>query len=167
MAALDWILIVVLAASMLLGAWRGLVYELLSLAGWVLAFVAAQWWGAGVGDWLALGQGPWRLAAGYVLVFVAVVFACGLLAWLVKKLIDAVGMRPADRALGALFGTARGVLVLLVLALVVGWSPLRDAPWWRESAGAALLQASLAQLAPLLPGGVQELPVALPRGTQG
>ena len=43
MAALDWIFVALLLASMLMGAWRGLVYEFLSLAGWVVAFVVAQW----------------------------------------------------------------------------------------------------------------------------
>ena len=43
MAALDWIFVALLLASMLMGAWRGLVYEVLSLAGWVAAFLAAQW----------------------------------------------------------------------------------------------------------------------------
>lgn len=43
MALLDWGLLAVLALSMLLGAWRGLVFEVLSLAGWVLAFVVARW----------------------------------------------------------------------------------------------------------------------------
>ncbi|TXJ07919.1 MAG: CvpA family protein, partial [Alicycliphilus sp.] len=40
MAALDWVFLTVLAASLLIGAWRGLVFELLSLAGWVVAFFA-------------------------------------------------------------------------------------------------------------------------------
>ena len=44
MAALDWIALAVVVASSLVGAWRGLIFEVLSLAGWVLAFVAAYWW---------------------------------------------------------------------------------------------------------------------------
>ena len=40
----DWILLGVLLASMVVGLWRGLVYEVLSLAGWVAAFFVAQWW---------------------------------------------------------------------------------------------------------------------------
>jgi membrane protein required for colicin V production len=43
MHALDWIFLVVLGASLLIGAWRGLIFELFSLAGWVAAFLAAQW----------------------------------------------------------------------------------------------------------------------------
>ena len=42
LAALDWVLLAVVAASLVLGAWRGLVYEVLSLLAWVAAFLAAQ-----------------------------------------------------------------------------------------------------------------------------
>ena len=44
MAMLDWIFLAVLLASMLIGAWRGLVFEVLSALGWLVAFMAAQWW---------------------------------------------------------------------------------------------------------------------------
>ena len=43
MSSTDWILSAILAASMLLGVWRGLVYEVLSVIGWIAAFVLAQW----------------------------------------------------------------------------------------------------------------------------
>ena len=42
MAALDWIFCAVLLVSVLLGAWRGLVFEVLSLLSWLVALVAAR-----------------------------------------------------------------------------------------------------------------------------
>ena len=93
MAPIDWTFLAVLLVSMLIGAWRGLVYELLSLAAWVVAFFAAQWGAAEMADWLPLAQ--WqdsvRYAVGFAVVFVLVMFACNLLAWLVKKGIEAAG----------------------------------------------------------------------------
>ena len=152
MAALDWVFLTVLAASLLIGAWRGLVFELLSLAGWVVAFFAAQWFADAAGAWLPMGEADaaWRHVAGFVVVFVAAVFACGLLAWLLKKLVDAVGLRPADRALGALFGVLRGLLLLLAVALVAGWLQVQDAPWWRQSQLAPWLQVALKGMRPVL-----------------
>ena len=72
-------------------------------------------------------------------------------AWLLKKLVDAVGLRPADRALGALFGVLRGLLLLLVVALVAGWLQVQDAPWWRQSQLAPWLQVALKGMRPVLP----------------
>lgn len=156
MAALDWIFIAVLLASLLIGAWRGLVFELLSLAGWVVAFFAAQWFAADVGAMLPMGkaQGALRHAAGFLVVFIGAVFACGFVAWLAKKLVEAVGLRPADRMLGAGFGVLRGVVLLLAGTLVASWTQMQDAPWWKESQGAPMLHQALMQLKPVLPEGL-------------
>ena len=153
MAALDWIFAAVLLASMLIGAWRGLVFELLSLAGWVVAFFLAQWWAAPMAAWLPMGeaQDSVRHAAGFAVVFVLAVFACGFVAWLAKKLIEAVGLRPADRALGALFGVLRGGLVLLAVAAVAAWTPLHEADWWQQSQVAPWMVQMLQGLRPALP----------------
>ena len=152
MAALDWIFVALLLASMLMGAWRGLVYEVLSLAGWVAAFLAAL---------LPLdgAQGAVRYAAGFILVFIVAIFACGFLAWLGKKLVDAVGLRPVDRTLGAAFGVLRGVVILLVLVVIAGLMQLHQADWWQASRGAIWLSELVQTLKPALP---QELGHRLP-----
>lgn len=153
MAALDWVLVAVLLASLALGAWRGLVYEVLSVLGWIAAFVLAQWLAPDAAARLPMGQASdgLRYAAGFVLVFIAAAFAAGLLSWLVKKLVEAVGLRPVDRTLGAVFGVVRGSLLLLAAALVVNMTPLRSGEWWVESKGADVLTTALKGLKPVLP----------------
>lgn len=153
MAALDWILIGVLVASMLMGAWRGLVFEVLSLLGWVVSFFVAQWFAQDVAAWLPMGEsaGALRYAAGFLIVFIAAVFSCGLLTSLAKKLIEVIGLRPADRALGAIFGVLRGVVLLLAVAVVAGLTPVGSAPWWQESQAAPVLAEVLKGLKPALP----------------
>ena len=90
MATVDWIFLAVLVFSMLLGAWRGLVYEVLSVLGWAVSFYAAQYFAPLVALWLPLQSSSEsvRYAAAFVLVFVAVVFTAGLLAFLLKKLMN-------------------------------------------------------------------------------
>lgn len=153
MALLDWIFLAVLGFSLLLGAWRGLVYEVLSVMGWVAAFVLAQWFAPDAAAWLPLGNTTQalRYAAGFVLVFVAGAFGAGLLAWGIKKLVEAVGLRPVDRTLGAAFGLVRGVVLLLAAGVVINMTPLRDGPWWQESSGAGVVTAALRGLKPVLP----------------
>lgn len=156
MAVLDWIFLAMLLASMLVGAWRGLVFEVLSALGWLAAFVVAQWAGADMAAWLPLGQVEQpavRYAAGFLAVFVLVVFACSLVAWLAKRLIQASGLRPADRTLGALFGMVRAGVLLLVMALVVQTTSLRDAQWWQDSGAAPWLLVALQEIRPSLPQG--------------
>ena len=153
MAPADWIFLAVLASSMLLGAWRGLVYEVLSVLGWAVSFYAAQYFAPVVSDWLPLQSSSemLRYAAAFVLVFVAAVFTAGLLAFLLKKLMEAIGLRPVDRAMGAAFGLVRGVILLLATAVVVNMTAFEKSLWWQESKGAPVLNATLKGLKPVLP----------------
>lgn len=140
MLAMDWIGLAVLLGSLWVGAWRGLLYEVFSVGGWVLAFVMAPWLAETVGAWLPLGESSAQLryAAGFGLVFVVVVFGAGVLGWLVQRLARAVGLRPADRVLGAGFGLVRGLLLLVLLAWVLQFLQLQQQPWWRDSVTAQL-----------------------------
>jgi len=153
MAVLDIFLLLLLLASLLIGAWRGLVYEVLSLAAWVAAFFLAQWWADEATAWLPLAEldPTLALALGFVLVFVSTVFVGGLLAWLLKKGVEQVGLRPIDRTLGAAFGLLRGVVILLALTLLLHLTPLHQHPAWQQSVGADCLYAALAAFEGLMP----------------
>jgi len=152
-AAVDWILLGVLVFSMVLGAWRGLVYELLSVLGWAASFYVAQWLAPDVATRLPIQSAaePVRYAAAFVLIFIAAVFAAGLLAFLLKKLIEAIGLRPVDRTLGAAFGLLRGLILLLAATVVMNMTALKTSDWWQESQGAVALTATLKILKPVLP----------------
>jgi membrane protein required for colicin V production len=152
-ATLDWILLSVLGASFLLGVWRGLVYEVLSVMSWIAAFVVAQWLAPDAAALLPVQRAPeaGRYAVGFVVVFIAVVIAGALLAWITKKLVQSVGLRPVDRTLGAAFGLLRGAVLVLAVAVVVNMSPARRAQWWTESKGAEVSMAVLKSLKPTLP----------------
>ena len=153
MTVLDWMVLAVFLLSMVLGAVRGLVYEVLSLLGWIVALWVARTWGLEVGN--ALPVTDWtpalRSVAGFVLLFVLVLFGWGLVSALLKKLMAAVGLAPVDRALGALFGALRSVLLLLVLTLVVQGTALHTYAWWREALVSPWLESALALVRPSLP----------------
>lgn len=153
MAATDWILIAALSASMLLGALRGLVYEVLSVMGWIAAFLLAQWFSPDVAEKLPMQNSgeALRYAAAFVLVFIASVFLAGLISALMKKIISVVGLRPVDRMMGAIFGLFRGLILLLALSVVVHMTALQESDWWLESQGGPMLMTLLKGLRPMLP----------------
>jgi membrane protein required for colicin V production len=153
MATLDWVFAAVLVLSLAVGVWRGLVFEVLSVAGWIAAFVLAQWWAPAVAQWLPVGQwsATLRYAAGFIVVLVGSLFAAALLAMLARKLIEAVGLRPVDRILGAAFGVLRGMVIVLVVTVVAQMTPLKDTQLWSESAGAQWATRVLKGLKPILP----------------
>jgi membrane protein required for colicin V production len=153
-ALTDWILLGVLLASMVIGLWRGLVYEVLSLAGWVAAFVVAQLLASDVVGWLPFIKGApasVQYAVAFAVVFVVTVFVAGLVSWLIKKLVETVGLRPVDRTLGGVFGLARGLVLLLALTVVLQLTGLSRDAWWTTAQGPVWLELVLTGLKPLLP----------------
>ena len=153
MTLTDWVLLGVLGLSMLVGAWRGLVFEVLSVLGWVLSFFAAQWFAPTLASELPLqvaGESV-RYAAAFILVFIGVLIVCSLLTAAIKKWVQEVGLRPIDRTLGAGFGALRGVILLLAAAVVVNMTGAKNSAWWQESVGASVLATTLVKIKPLLP----------------
>lgn len=153
LSAVDWILLAALGLSLLLGLWRGLVQEVLSLVGWVVAFYVSQIYAPAAAAYLPMegSSQVLRYAAGFVVVFVGVLVATALLSWAIKKLLSAVGLGVLDRLLGGLFGVLRGVVVLLVITVVVGMTPLHESEGWQQSQGAQWLELFLHVLKPVLP----------------
>jgi membrane protein required for colicin V production len=153
LAALDWVVLAVLALSVLLGLWRGLVYEVLSVLNWLAAFLLAQWLAADAARYMPLSAAgeAFQYAAGFVVVFIAALIAGGLLAWLTKKLVEAAGLAPVDRLLGGVFGLVRGTVAVLALAVVVHLTGLRNSAWWYGSVTAGVATAALRGLKPAVP----------------
>lgn len=153
LTATDWLLLAVIVASALLGLFRGFIGVLASLAAWVLAAWAAFRFGAQVALLLAGGGEPsaGQLFAGYGLSFLCVLLFVGIVGWLVRKLVHAVGLSGMDRALGLAFGTLRGTFVACLLVLLMGFTAMPQEPGWRQS-----------QVVPVLLPGAQWLRGWLP-----
>ena len=154
--AIGWIdtaLLGVIVLSALVGLFRGLTFELLSLAGWFAAWFAALAFGPGLAAYLPIGDAGSTLnrVAGYASAFLVVLLLWGLGARALARLVRATPLRPLDRLLGAVFGLARGVLVLLALAAVLAYTPLDRLPAWQESRGAAWLSELLREVLPFAP----------------
>ena len=153
---LGWVdiaLLAVLLLSVVLGIVRGFVFELLAIAGWVVAFFVAQWAAPQWSGHLPVGEPGSTVnhLSAFALLFVAALFIWSLLAWLVKRLIRASALSAVDRVLGAAFGMVRGVLIAMVAAVLVLWTPMARSEAWQRSHGAAVLQSMILGLKPLMP----------------
>ncbi|MDD2722276.1 MAG: CvpA family protein [Gallionella sp.] len=133
MTAFDYVTISIMLISLLLGVWRGFVYEVLSLAGWPLAFVLSKLYAAEIAPMLPVAQDEARSLAAYALVFIAALIVWGLLTWLVSRLVKAAGLGVLDSLLGGLFGILRGALVVLLMVWLAGLSSLPEQTSWREA----------------------------------
>jgi len=139
-----------LALSMLVGAWRGLVTEMLALFGWGVSYFSAQWFGPQAALHVPVGESGSRVNV----VFVAAWLAWALLSWAVRAMVQASGLSGADRMLGAAFGLVRGLLVALVLYTLVSMTPMTQWGPWQASHAVPWLQVLMQGLKPVLPEGV-------------
>lgn len=153
MGWIDGVILGVLLLSALLGIWRGLAFELLSLLGWVVAWFCAKAWGPAIAAFVPLGpQGSaLRIGIGFLAAFLVGLMGWRLLSWLVQQLLQATPLAPLDRALGAAFGLLRGVLIVLLLVTLGGLTPLAGSPGWQQSQGVLWARGALAALEPLWP----------------
>ncbi|MFZ2300981.1 MAG: CvpA family protein [Gallionella sp.] len=133
MTGFDFAVIAILLVSLLVGLWRGLVYEVLSLVGWPVAFILSKLFAGDISPMMPGEQETIRIALAYAAVFIVVLIVWGVLAWMLSKLVKAAGLSWLDRMMGMLFGVLRGVLVILVLVWLAGLTHIPEQPFWRAA----------------------------------
>lgn len=158
MTIIDYAMLAIIALSVLFGAIRGLVREVLSLVAWIAAFVAANFL---AGEFAQLLPQGWateelRLLVGFMAVFLVVLVAMSVLAILASKLVKSAGLAWEDRAFGGGFGLVRGLLVVLILALLVGLTSLPRQPVWRNAVLRMPLEASAQYVNTWLPARLSQ-----------
>jgi len=158
MTIFDYVFLLILAVSMAISVIRGLSREVLSLASWVGAFFVAKFGAPVVSGWMSglIDNPKMRIAFSFILVMVAAVLLFSLLSLQIAKVVKMTGLSGTDRALGAFFGLARGVLVAVVLVLILSLTPLPRESWWRSAFFRYPLETMASWMQPRLPETVQE-----------
>ncbi|MGA0587252.1 CvpA family protein [Dyella sp. KRB-257] len=131
----DYFIAGVVAVSVLVGLWRGLVAEVLSLAIWIGSIWVAWAFGPGVAAYFdhSIRTPQLRLATGYGICVVAVLIVGALVHAIFRRLVAGAGLSGPDRGLGMLFGFARGVLLVALMVFLLGFTAVTREPWWRQS----------------------------------
>ena len=153
MNGFDLALIAIVALSTLFAFARGIVRELIALATWVVALVAAFVYAGTVANWLSAldMSAAAKHVLAFALILIAVLVGGAILARALSGAVKAIGLGFVDRLLGAVFGAARGVAIVVLFALVAGLTTLPKQDWWQNAMlGRPLAEAALA-LKPYLP----------------
>jgi membrane protein required for colicin V production len=140
MNAVDIGFATVLLVSAGVGAWRGMLREVLSVLSWLAAGYLAYRYHPLAAELLArwLAEPTLRRIAAVVAVFVLSALVFAVISHLLAGLIRGTPLRGVDRVLGLVFGLARGVLIVAVTVLLVDQSALKDEPAWTGAAGLEL-----------------------------
>lgn len=143
MTQFDYIVLIIVLLSVLLGWWRGLVYEILSLLSWITSYFVAKSWMAEFTPYMpgVLEGNGLKSAAAFFAVFVVTLILCGIAAWALSKLIKSFGLDwRTDGVLGAFFGFMRGWLLVLLIVLLAGLTKLPQTLFWRDALFSKTLQ---------------------------
>ena len=97
-----------------------------------------------------------RLAAPLAILIIGVLLVGGLVTYLIGELVVRTGLSGTDRLLGTVFGAARGVLLVAVLVLMAGLTPLPQDLWWQQSELIGYFEEAAIWLRELLPEDVAE-----------
>ena len=131
----DYAILGTILISVLVGALRGFMKEVFSLLVWAAAFVIAYLYAGNVAvlmeDHVSLPSA--RTAMGFTGLFVIVLLIGGLLNYLLGRLVETTGLSGTDRLLGGVFGAARGLVLIVAVLLVAGFTPIPADPWWKDS----------------------------------
>lgn len=153
MTGFDYAVLGIIGISVLLSIMRGFVREILALVSWVVAFIVARLYTMELVPLLpeAIPSEALKLLAAFLILFLATLLLCSLLAIALSQIFKKVGLGWVDRGLGALFGVLRGVLIVATLVLLAGFTALPKDPMWRNAMFAAPLEAMVTSVLPWLP----------------
>jgi membrane protein required for colicin V production len=151
--ALDVCAIAIVAVSILFAYARGIIRSLIGTAAWIVGFVAALAFTPALGaQFPPVHDAPFvPYVIAFVAIFVAALVAGALVAWPLRAVVRKAGMGFVDAALGATFGLARGIALMVAFALVAGVTGLAQRDWWQNAFLAPSLASGALALRPWLP----------------
>lgn len=154
----DWCLLAALAVSILIGVIRGFTREVLGLATWIVAIAAALLLAPAAAVHLEphIAVPSIRIASAYGLVFLTGLVLGAIVTGLVSLLVRKSPLSGVDRVVGGGFGALRGVMLAAILVALVGLTPARQDPWWRESLFIGKLEWLAVGFKQLMPADWQE-----------
>ena len=154
----DFIIIGIICISAFIGLFRGLVKEAFSLGTWLVSIWIAinfsQEFSVYFVDYIDVASA--RIAVAFVCLLILTLILGGMLSFLMSQVINMTGLTGTDRFAGFLFGIARGVVVMSVLVLLAGLTPLPNDPWWVESALIGPFQELSVWLRSQIPVGISQ-----------
>lgn len=152
----DYIILGLIGVSAVIGLIRGFVREVFSLVTWVVAIWIGLTFSREFSPYLesVISLPSARMAVSFALLFIVTLILGSLMGYLLAQLVSKTGLTGSDRFVGLIFGIARGMLVVAVLVLLAGLTPLPGDPWWRDSQLIEPFQSLAVWLRDKIPAGI-------------
>lgn len=153
MTSFDYLVLVIIALSIVLSVMRGLLREVLAILGWVAAFYVAKTYTNQVLPMMPVNipTEPLRILAAFLVLFLATLLVASLLAIALSAIFKKIGLGWLNRLLGAGFGMVRGLLIVCVLVFLAGFTSAPKDARWRDAMFSAPLEALVTSMLPWVP----------------
>ena len=134
MTQVDTLILAVIAISSAFGVWRGFIKETLSLLSWIAALLVSRVYTESLAGLLeSLIDNPSvRYVTAFSGLFVLIIMLGTALNHFMSKLLVVTGLKTLDRLLGAVFGVARGTVIVLVVLFILNVF-VSGSEWWQQS----------------------------------
>lgn len=134
MKAADWMILVVILASIIQAIRAGFFREAFGVVGLVLGYLLAAWKYGSLAGWLEsfLKSQAFSEVAGFLIIFLAITILASVAGRVARWAVKESGLSFLDRILGGALGLARGCLVVaVVLMAMTAFSPASQ--WLQDS----------------------------------
>ena len=134
MATIDIMFLVIIVLSVAVSVIRGFIKEAMSVVIWVGAVVVSAKYYSQVDEKLlnVIQNSSIRLIAAFAVLFIATLILGAIVNRFLGAIINGSGLSGPDKALGAVFGIVRGVLIVVAL-VVLAETAIPQETWWKES----------------------------------
>ena len=153
---IDYLLIVIILASIIIGLVRGFVKEALSLLIWIVAFVVAIHYSEKLSQLFAnsIHNVSFRIGLSFIALLVGVLVSGMLLNFIIGKVVNGTGLSGTNRLLGLIFGFLRGVVLVAGLILLAQLTNLPTTKMWQDSILLPRFQPLTVWLKDLIPNDI-------------
>ena len=134
MTQVDNLILAVIAISSVFGVRRGFIKEIMSLLSWIAALLVSRVYSESLASTLGnlIDNPSVRYVIAFSVLFVIIIMLGTLLNHFMSKLLVVTGLKTIDRLLGAVFGIARGTVIVLVVLFILNVF-VSGSEWWQQS----------------------------------
>ncbi len=155
---IDYSIIGIILISAVIGLFRGFIKESFSLAIWAVAIWIGLTFSRSFSVFIDFIKSPSaRIIVAFVILFIITLILGALISYLLGELVKKTGLTGSDRFAGMIFGITRGLIVVSIIVMLAGLTPLPEDPWWKESVLIPPFQSLAVWLRDLMPLGMNDI----------
>lgn len=131
----DFVIAGLMVVSAVIGLLRGFIKEAFALCTWMVAIGVGMHYCRDFAVYLQdrIDYPSARIAAAFAALFFMTLILGSFISFILKHLVEKTGLTGTDRLLGLSFGLVRGAVLVSMLVMLAGITPLPEDSWWKQS----------------------------------